>query len=284
MAGKQNLQQGKVVSENAKTYLQRHHVMTYLEDSMMQLLRKKDEDGKTKPFHFLADYFKRVVSGNHIALREYAFITATPYNQRCFIKLFWDSYKNVAETGQAMTCTEHYSLLRLLCYNFPQDMIYMISVVIFSDASSDNLVSFSDFAYAFQVCFYYKDFLQKCSEECHCITSSSTLRAKSTPIFVPTPESLLEETVSYHDLSDDKSNYLHENIDPKLFWLSIQHLLAGKDHDMLIPNPSAVEEAIFCQNTISYYNFVNALVRSDIVSEEIGILPPRNTVFQTIKK
>ena len=281
MAAKQNLQPGKVPSESAKNYLQRHHVMTYLEDSMMQLLRKKDEDSKTKPFHFLADYFKRVVSGNHVALREYNFITATPYNRRCFIKLLWDSYHNISETGQAMTCLEHYSFLRLLCYNFPQDMIHTVSMVIFLDVSSDNLVLFSDFAYAFQVCFYYHDFLQKCSEEFYCITSSSSLRAKSSPIVVPTSESLLTETVSYHDLNDaDRNDCLHESIDPKIFWLSIQHLLAGKDHSMSIPNISAIEEAIFCQATISYYNFVNALVRSDTVSEEIGVLPTRNTILQ----
>lgn len=280
MASKENLQQGKAVSESAKNYLQRHHVMTYLEDSMMQLLRKKDEDSKTKPFHFLADYFKRVVSGNHVALREYSFTTATPYNQRCFIKLFWDSYRNIAETGQVMTCLEYYSLLRLLCYNFPQDMIHTVSMVIFLDISSDNLVSFSDFAYAFQVCFYYNNFLQKCSEEYYCITSSSSLRAKSSPIVVPTSESLLKETVSYHDLNNgDKNDCLHENIDPKLFWFSIQHLLAGDNCTMSIPNPSAVEEAIFCQDTISYYNFVNALVRSDIVNEEIGVLPLRNNTM-----
>lgn len=248
---------------------------------MMQLLRKKDEDSKTKPFHFLADYFKRVVSGNHVALREYSFITATPYNRRCFIKLFWDSYHNVSETGQVMTCLEHYSFLRLLCYNFPQDMIHTISMVIFLDASSDNLVSFSDFAYAFQVCFYYHDFLQKCSEEFYCITSSSSLRAKSSPIIVPTSDTLLTETVSYHDLNDaDRNDCLHENIDPKLFWLSIQHLLAGKDHSMSIPNASSIEEAIFGQTTISYHNFVNALVRSDTVSEGIGVLPTRNTILQ----
>lgn len=281
MTAERNLQPGKEANESAKSYLQRHHVMTYLEDSMMQLLRKKDEDSKTKPFHFLADYFKRVVSGNHVALREYSFITATPYNRRCFIKFLWDSYKNIAETGQVMTCTEYYSLLRLLCYNFPQDMVHTVFMVIFLDVSSENLVSFSDFAYTFQVCFYYKDFLQKCCEECYCITSSSSLRAKSSPIVVPTSESLLKETVSYHDLNDvDKNDYLHENIDPKLFWVSLQCLLAGKDYSTSIPNSSAVEEAIFSQGTISYYNFVNALVRSDIVCDEIGVLPPRNTIIK----
>ena len=280
MASEEKMQQGKAVSENSKDYLQRHHVMTYLEDSMMQLLRKKDEDRKTKPFHFLADYFKRVVSGNHVALREYSFITATPYNQRCFIKLFWDSYQNIAETRQAMTCLEYYSLLRLLCHNFPQELIHTVSMVIFLDASLDNFVSFSDFAYAFQVCFYYKDFLQKCSEECYSINSSLSLRAKSSPIIIPTSKSLLKETISYHYLDNtDKDDTLHENIDPKLFWLSIQYLLIDKDHTstLLVPNSRAVEEAIFCQNKISYYNFVNTLVRNDIVSEEIGVLPSRNT-------
>ena len=281
MAAEQNFLQGKAENEkNAKSYLQRHRVMTYLEDSMMQLLRKKDEDSKVKPFHFLADYFKRVVSGNHVALREYTFITATPYNQRCFIKLFWDNYKNVAETGQAMTCLEYYSLLRLMCHDFPQDMINTVSMVIFSDVSSDNLVSFSDFVYAFQVCFYYKNFLQKCSEECYCINSSSSLRAKSTPIVVPTSESLLKETVSYHDLDNTDNDFLHSNMDSKVFWLSLQHLLANDDPNMPIPNHSIIEEAIFCQDTVSYYNFVNALVRSDVVSEEIGILPPRNNNFK----
>ena len=281
MAAKQNSLQGNAPSESAKNYLQRHHITAYLEDSMTQLLRKKDEDSKTKPFHFLADYFKRVVSGNHVALREFNYIAATPYNQKCFIKLFWDSFQNVATTGQVMTCLEHYSFLRLLCHNFPQDMIHTVSMVIFLDVSSDNLVSFSDFVYAFQVCFYYKDFLQKCSEEFYCITSSSSLRTKSSPIVIPTSESLLTETASYHELNNaDKNDYLHENIDPKHFWLSIQHLLAGKENEMLTPNASAIEEAIFSQNTISYYNFINALVRSDVVSEEIGVLPPRNTILK----
>ena len=280
MAAKQNSLRGNAPSESAKNYLQRHHITAYLEDSMTQLLRKKDEDSKTKPFHFLADYFKRVVSGNHVAQREFGYIAATPYNQKCFIKLFWESYQNVAKTGQVMTCLEYYSFLRLLCPNFPQDMIHTVSMVIFLDVPSDNLVSFSDFAYAFQVCFYYKDFLQNCSDECNSITSSSSLRAKSSPIVIPTSESLLTETVSCHDLNNaDKNDCLHENIDPKRFWLSIQHLL-GKENEMLIPNALAIEEAIFNQNTISYYNFINALVRSDVVSEEIGVLPPRNTILK----
>ena len=250
---------------------------------MLQLLEKKDEDSKTQPFHFLTDYFKRAVNGKHVVLREYAFVTATPYNQRCFIKLFWDTYKNITDTGRVMTCTEYHSLLRLLCHDFPLDMVNTISLVIFSDVSSDNVVSFSDFIYAFQICFYFKDFLEKCSEEFCYISSSSasSLRAQSSPIIVPTSETLLKETSSYHNLDDDsdKCDLLLESIDPKLFWLSTQHLFESKVHSLTVPNVSVVESAVFSQGTLSYYNFVNTLVRSDTISEEIGVLPPRNTHY-----
>jgi len=270
--------------ESAKSYLQRHHVMAYLEDAMLQLLAKKDEDGKTQPFHFLTDYFKRAVNGKHVVLREYAFIIATPYNQRCFIKLFWDTYKNISDTGRVMICTEYHSLLRLLCRDFPLDMVNMISLVIFSDVSSDNVVSFSDFVYAFQICFYFKDFLEKCSDEfCYISSSSSSsLRAQSSPIIVPTSETLIKETSSYHNLDDDsdKSDQLHESIDPKLFWLSTQHLFENQDLNLTLPNVTVVESAIFSQDTLSYYNFVNALVRSDTISDEIGVLPPRNMQYK----
>ena len=271
--------------ESAKNYLERHRVMIYLEDAMLQLLVKKDEDSKTQPFHFLTDYFKRAVSGEHIVLREYAFITATPYNQRCFIQLFWDTYKNITDTKRVMTCSEYHSLLRLLCHDFPLDMINTVSQVIFADVSSENLVSFSDFVYAFQICFYFKDYLEKCSEEfCYISSSSSSsLRAHSSPIIVPTSESLLKETSSYHNLddeSDNKPNQLHESIDPKLFWLSTQHLFESKDCKLTVPNVLAVESAIFSQDTLSYYNFVNVLVRSNTISDEIGVLPPRNTHYK----
>ena len=184
-----------------------------------------------------------------------------------------------------MTCTEYHSLLRLLCRDFPLDMVNMISLVIFSDVSSDNVVSFSDFVYAFQICFYFKDFLEKCSDEfCYISSSSSSsLRAQSSPIIVPTSETLMKETSSYHNLDDesDKSDQLHESIDPKLFWLSTQHLFENKDLNLTLPNATVMESAIFSQDTLSYYNFVNALVRSDTISDEIGVLPSRNIQYKS---
>ena len=120
--------------------------------------------------------FKSVKLGNHIVFREYSFIAATPYNRACFIQKFLDTYNYmISRDGflilvifyflttiltvffsylDSINIHEYQSLILLLCYDFPVDIVTNSLKAI---SSEDNLTGlFKDFLYSFQFQFYYK--------------------------------------------------------------------------------------------------------------------------------
>ena len=142
-------------------YLRKHHLLTYVEDAVVLLLGRKDEDSKTKPFELLADYFKSVQTGSHVVFREYNFICATPHNRKSFISTFWQTYQSVAECSEAMRTVEYHSLLRLLCTDFPLEITQRVPRALFGHDATGSIISFVDFTYTFQVTFYFEYFFSQ---------------------------------------------------------------------------------------------------------------------------
>lgn len=125
--------------------------------------------------NFVIYSFKSVKLGNHIVFREYSFIAATPYNRACFIQKFLDTYNYmISRDGfifsyflflthnfnfiylflDPINIHEYQSLILLLCYDFPVDIVTNSLKAI---SSEDNLTGlFKDFLYSFQFQFYYK--------------------------------------------------------------------------------------------------------------------------------
>ena len=54
----------------------------YLQDAIKIILDRREE----KPLNILSEYFNTMLKGEHILLREYAFVNATMLNRKCFLQ------------------------------------------------------------------------------------------------------------------------------------------------------------------------------------------------------
>jgi|TARA_B110001450_G_C17404200_1_gene393002 hypothetical protein len=54
----------------------------YLQDAIKIILDRRGE----KPLDILTEYFNTALKGEHILLREYAFVSATQLNRKCFLQ------------------------------------------------------------------------------------------------------------------------------------------------------------------------------------------------------
>ncbi len=269
-------------------YLKKHHVLTYIEDAVTFLLERKDEDPKTKPFQVLADYFQSVRSGSHVLFREYAFVMTTPHNRLSFVRVFWQSYTEIASRGELMRVSDYLSLLRLHCRDFPSEIVQKVGLVIFSHGAMESMVSFPDFLYTFQVVFLYEYFLSRCEELC-CVIASGHGSLRPT---VSVPSSAEQDAGSSSRPTsgtgergrgggregESESIDSNKSIDAEVFLKAVAnlvHRIVEGEPWHSCPSMEAVREALSGVRSLSFYDFVLALSRSEKVNTEIGALPPK---------
>ena len=266
-------------------YLKKYHVMIYVEDAISFLLERKDEDPKTKPFELLAEYFKSVRDGTHVLFREYAFISATPHNCASFVKAFWQSYAEVASTGGLMKVMEYLSLFRLLCYDFPAEIVQNVAQVVFSHGALQNVISFPDFVYTFQVLFCYKDFLKHCerlffsisSGQLHHLSHGSTVVVSMPSFGEHDSTSARPETASTSEHSTCPPECTKQ-VDTDVFVKAVTHLIQRQQERepwLSCPSVDTVRVVLTAMPKLSFYDFILALSRSEHVNAELGTLPPR---------
>ena len=282
-------------------YLKKHHIMTYIEDIVSFLLEKKDEDPKTRPIEVLSEYFKSVKEGTHIVFREYSFISSTPYNRASFIKLFWHTYAEVALEGKMMQLAEFLSLLRLLCHDFPAEVVQKVGEVLFSHNTMENLVSFPDFLYTFQIVFNYEVFLSQCRSIYDDLQKGQTplsLLGSTVVVSIPSfadqtetacrPTSRcgsLSESTSYspsdHDGPKEKEG---KQVDSRMFTKAVFNLaykLREREPWHKSPSQDVLSEVISLMQNCSYLDFVLALSSSDSANAEIGTLPAKAALLES---
>lgn len=299
-AGTDEAQEGGSTLMDPELYLKKHHIMTYIEDVTSFLLERKDEDSKTRPMELLAEYFKSIRNGTHILFREYSFISSTPHNRASFVRLFWFSYAEVAIKGDMMQLAEYLSLLRLLCYDFPSEMVQKVGEVLFCHNSMENLVSFPDFLYTFQVVFYYEIFFSQCQSICTDLEKGQTplsLLGSTVVVSIPSfadqaeggsrPTSRsgsLTEYSSLHQQSAQQKEQHGTQVDPEMFTKAVFKLaykLRDKEPWHRCPSPAVLTEVIGLMQSCSFLDFVLAVSRSDGVNAEIGTLPAKASLLNT---
>lgn len=273
-----------------EAYLRKHHLMTYVEDAVLLLLERKDEDSKTKPFELLTDYFKSVQDGSHVLFREYSFVSATPRNRKSFITTFWQCYEQVAAQHEALSTIEHHSLLRLLCFDFPIELSQRVTTVLFGHNAVGTEVSSADFAYTLQVLFYFEHFLGQLESVCRDITSgsyhSSLYPHSSATVVVPLPP--VSTDASSRPSTSQKSerkatstattDVCGTDISADVFLqatLGLVQRVRERDPGQSCPSAEAVREALSGVDKLSLNNFVLKLSTSKLVISEIGALPPK---------
>eukprot|EP00794_Sanderia_malayensis_P018063 gene18063-19872_t len=158
---------------------------------------------------------------------------------------------------------EYYSLVRLLCPDFPFEILQKTAKIILMDDAMDCLMSFSDFLFAFQLQFYFETFLEKCSDIYH---------------------NLLELSKSQQD--SNSTNGVLDDISSSLFMETIRKDIYKKclNTKFCCPPLPALQEILNPVTRVSFYGFLMALTKSPAVNSSIGVLPDKSCLMDFNEK
>eukprot|EP00057_Strongylocentrotus_purpuratus_P031899 XP_786026.2 PREDICTED: UPF0705 protein C11orf49 homolog [Strongylocentrotus purpuratus] len=259
-------------SISPEDYLERHHVLTYLEDAVTQLLEFKEDQPKADPAIFLQEYFVSVMKGTHVLYREYEFVRCTPHSRSSFIKLFWRCFKYIGKQGDLLTVSEYHSLLSLLCPDFPVDPVHRTARIIFLEDAMDSLTSFADFLFAFQVQFYYDEFLQRCLDIYERQISSA--QSPRETVYIPSEVSPRQQKKPSQSSAE---NPPPDGVDTRYFLDAISKECQRAKYSF--PGLSDLRGVLASSSRTSFYGFLVALSKDDAINAGIGVLPSRSALY-----
>ncbi|XP_070200000.1 centriolar satellite-associated tubulin polyglutamylase complex regulator 1-like isoform X2 [Littorina saxatilis] len=255
---------------SADRYLAKNYVIVYLEDAISQLLAHREENPKVEPLKYLSQYFSSLRDGNHTMFREFSFIKSTSHSRASFVRLFWKCFRQIGKKGDLLSIQEYHSLLGLLCTDFPFKLVQKTARIVLIDDALDCLISFTDFIYAFQVQFFYEEFLDKCSELYQTLQQSS--QSPRDPVIVPTSND--QDAGGAH-----QSNHLPvDGVDSIAFFRSVYPVCDRVNYST--PPVAALKEILFSTPRISFYGFLMAIAKSEAINEHIGRLPPKMELLE----
>jgi len=285
---------------SAEKYLERHDVLSYIEDAVTSLLEHKDENPKVNPAKFFSDYFTSVREGNHVLFREHAYVCATAHNRACFVRTFWKCFRHIGRKGDLLSIREYHSLICLLCPDFPFQPVQKTARIILMDDAMDCLISFTDFLFAFQAQFYYEDFLSRCAEVYKSLQEDPHVSLDQ-PVRVPTLDSnasndhgadtptkelvaasqveAFTEQVVEEQHNDDKveerqlENRPNDGVESMLFFRGL--LPVCEKLDLCAPPVAVLREILGSAKRVTFYGFLMALAKSEQLNTAIGKLPPK---------
>ncbi|XP_056382433.1 centriolar satellite-associated tubulin polyglutamylase complex regulator 1 isoform X3 [Hyla sarda] len=247
------------------TQAAQRHVLAYMEDALTQLLEHKDEVEPSSIAKFFSEYFTSVSQGTHILFREFAFVQCTPHNRASFLRLFWRCFRTIAKNGDLLTMKEYQCLLQMLCPDFPMDLTQKAARIVLMDDAMDCLMSFSDFLYAFQIQFYYSEFL-----DCAAAVYQELLTGKSiNTVIVPTSRSATP--FQRQPYSDSTSL---EGVEAPQFYQCLENL-CERDHHSSSPPMPLIGEILNSAPRLTFYGFLMALSKNTGIKKSIGALPDK---------
>ncbi|KAM9351541.1 centriolar satellite-associated tubulin polyglutamylase complex regulator 1 [Symphorus nematophorus] len=249
-------------------YLADSNVLFYMSDAVTQLLEHKEEYTQFGVIRYFAEYFSSVKNGNHVLFREYNYIRATPHNRASFIRVFWRCYRQIGKSGDLLSMLEYRSLLQLLCPDFPAETVQSAARIVLMDDAIDCLMSFSDFLYAFQLQFYYQEFLDSVL-----VIYQDLLSGKSpNTVIVPTSTSI-EQLPSVAAEENDREEQQQDGVEPSTLAQCIDALCDRfkRSH----PPRSCIREALEQTDKVSYYSLLMSLAKHDTINQSIGALPSK---------
>uniref|UniRef100_A0A1A8QJG1 Centriolar satellite-associated tubulin polyglutamylase complex regulator 1 n=1 Tax=Nothobranchius pienaari TaxID=704102 RepID=A0A1A8QJG1_9TELE len=251
----------------AERYLADSQVLFYLTDAVTQLLEHKEEYTQFGLIRYFAEYFSSVKNSNHVLFREFNYIRATQHNRASFIRVFWRCFRQIGKSGDLLSVPEYRSLLQLLCPDFPLEVVQSTARIVLTDDATDCLMSFSDFIYAFQLQFYYQEFLDSVLE-----IYLDLLAGKSpNTVIVPTSssiEQLLSATVEDNDKEEQQTGVdsftLSQCVDALCDRINYSH-----------PSRSCVRDILEQTDRVTYSGLLVSLAEHESINQTIGALPSR---------
>ncbi|XP_051239264.1 centriolar satellite-associated tubulin polyglutamylase complex regulator 1 [Dicentrarchus labrax] len=249
-------------------YLADSNVLFYLSDAVTQLLEHKEEYTQFGVIRYFAEYFSSVKNCNHVLFREYNYIRATPHNRASFIRVFWRCYRQIGKSGDLLSMLEYRSLLQLLCPDFPAEMVQSAARIVLMEDAIDCLMSFSDFLYAFQLQFYYQEFLDSVL-----VIYQDLLSGKSpNTVIVPTSTSI-EQLPSVTTEENDKEEQQLDGVEPSTLAQCIDAFCDRFKRSY--PPRYCMREALEQTDKVSYYSFLMSLAKHEAINQTIGALPSK---------
>ena len=143
-----------VSRRDSQEYLRLHQLEPYLEDAAVYALYAEDD---LPPAERLRDYFKRVLTLEHIYHREYAYVSSTAWNRRAFVVAFRKCVHPLRDMD--LTVADFHQLLIVICPDFPRATLDSIIHVLPRALQSDGKFHCGTLATAFEVHWYHSKFL-----------------------------------------------------------------------------------------------------------------------------
>ncbi|KAG5451961.1 UPF0705 protein C11orf49 [Clonorchis sinensis] len=134
-----------------------HDIKAYLQDALDQLLLAHDMNFHVDTRTFLANYFRLVKKGTHTVFREYDYVVLTNHNRISFLSSIRKSYQSFRH--QDVTADEFFSLLRLLCPDFPRFLVTRAFKTIRTEETESQHCAFDQLLTALAFHVYFEKFV-----------------------------------------------------------------------------------------------------------------------------
>nr|XP_021541094.1 UPF0705 protein C11orf49 homolog isoform X1 [Neomonachus schauinslandi] len=250
-------------------YLAQRHVLTYMEDAVCQLLENKEDISQYGVARFFTEYYNTVASGTHIVFNEYSFIQETKHKKLTFcLRGGWVCVKCVGTHGDLLTMREYHCLLQLLCPDFPLELTQKAARIVLMDDAMDCLMSFSDFLFAFQIQFYYSEFLESVA------AIYQDLLAGKNPNTVIVPTSSSGQHRQRPPLGEAS---VLEGVEASLFSQGLENLCDRPKYSC--PPPALVKEVLSNVQRLTFYGFLVALSKHHGINQALGALPDKGDLM-----
>jgi hypothetical protein len=143
-----------VSRRDSQEYLRLHQLEPYLEDAAVYALYGDDDLTHEER---LRDYFRQVLSLEHIYGREYIYVSSTAWNRRAFVVAFRKCVHPLRDMD--LTVPDFHQLLIVICPDFPRATLDSIIHVLPRALQSDGKFHCGTLATAFEVHWYHSKFL-----------------------------------------------------------------------------------------------------------------------------
>ncbi|XP_040140344.1 centriolar satellite-associated tubulin polyglutamylase complex regulator 1 isoform X5 [Ictidomys tridecemlineatus] len=184
-----------------------------------------------------------------------------------------------------LTMKEYHCLLQLLCPDFPLELTQKAARIVLMDDAMDCLMSFSDFLFAFQIQFYYSEFLDSVA------AIYQDLLSGKNPNTVIVPTSFSGQHRQRPALGEAG---MLEGVEASLFYQCLENLCdrhkyspkvrMKRWHSICIlpsscPPPALVKEVLSNVQRLTFYGFLVALSKHHGINQALGALPDKGDLM-----
>uniref|UniRef100_A0A8C0G087 Centriolar satellite-associated tubulin polyglutamylase complex regulator 1 n=1 Tax=Chelonoidis abingdonii TaxID=106734 RepID=A0A8C0G087_CHEAB len=233
-----------------------------MEDAVSQLLENREDISQYGIARFFTEYFNSVRQGTHILFREFSFIQATPHNRASFLRTFWRCFRAVGKNGgNKLQSVVALCLLSSLSPPLAPRIVLM-------DDAMDCLMSFSDFVFAFQIQFYYSEFLDSVAA----IYQDLLTGKNPNTVIVPTSSSGQHRS----RLAPSECSPL-DGVEASLFYHCLESLCDRSKYSC--PPSALVKEVLSSVQRLTFYGFLMALAKHHGINRALGALPDKGDLL-----